>query len=401
MSTTSSESPATWRNWSGRLATTEAEIRFVRSEADAAAVAASAAAAGRTVRVTGSGHSHQPLVLTDETIVDVSGLSGVVDVDADLDAPSATIRAGTPIHSVGSALHADGLALINQGDIDRQMVGGAVATGTHGTGHELGSFSAAVLGARIAVASGEMVACSAEIERELWQAARLNLGALGIVTELTLAVRPAYRLKESGFLSTFDEIVPEIGERSMASRHFEFFWYPTKDRAVVKVIDETADEPVYPLAAEGSRVGWNYEVLPNHRTWPHTEMEYSVAAEDGPACLTAIRELLQRDFPEMGWPVEYRTLAADDVWLSTAYGRPTVTISLHQDVADDDEPLYRAAEEIFRSFDGRPHWGKINYLDADTLASMYPRWEEWWAVRDRVDPTGVFCNNYLQSIRPR
>ncbi|MEM8923139.1 MAG: D-arabinono-1,4-lactone oxidase [Actinomycetota bacterium] len=372
----------------------------LRSEADAAALAASVAAGGGTLRVAGAGHSHMPLV-PEETIVDVSALSGVLAVDHDaIGGPTVTVGAGTPIHALGPALHRHGLALQNQGDIDRQLIGGATGTGTHGTGADLGGFSSVVLGARIATAGGDLVDCSPTAEPELWQAARLHLGALGIMTQLTLAVRPAYRLREQGERSSLDQVLPSLGERSRLSRHFEFFWFPTRDLAVIKVIEETDDAPEYPLAEEGSRVGWNYEVLPNHRTWLHTEMEYSVPIDQGPACLAAIRRLLADDHPDMGWPVEYRTLAADDVWLSTARDRPTVTISLHLPVDDDERPLFAAAEEVFRSFDGRPHWGKVNYLTGAELASMHADWDRWWAVRDRIDPSGAFLNDYLRSIRP-
>lgn len=391
--------PAAWRNWSGRLSTSDATVRQIRSEADAAAVAAETSSRGTTLRVAGAGHSHMPLVPTDDTIVDLSGLTGLISVDAERS--QATIRAGTPVYALGPALHAHGLALTNQGDIDRQFIGGAVATGTHGTGVGLQNFSASVVGARLALASGELVDCSPDEEPDLWQAVRLNLGALGIVTRLTLQLRPAYRLKEEGFTASYAELAPRLDELVGASRHFEFFWFPVADRAAAKAIDETQEEPVYPLGDEGSRIGWNYEVLPNHRTWPHTEIEYSVPAEHGPACLDAIRTMLKADFPDMAWPVEYRSLAADDVWMSTAYERETVTISLHCDVGHDDEPLFRASEEIFRSFEGRPHWGKINYLDRDVLSTIHPRWSDWWRVRDEVDPNGTFLNSYLKSIRPR
>jgi L-gulonolactone oxidase len=129
-------------------------------------------------------------------------------------------------------------------------------------------------------------------------------------------------------------------------------------------------------------------------------MEYSVPAAQGPACMRAIRELILKDFAGLKWPVEYRTLAADDVWLSTAYDRPTVTISVHQDVNEDDEPYFRASEEIFKSFSGRPHWGKVQYLDGTTLAARHPRWGDWWKARDAVDPDGIFLNEYLRAVRP-
>lgn len=391
--------PPTWSNWSGRLRVDDGRLVHVRTDADAAAVAARATADGSTIRIAGAGHSHAPLV-PNETIVDVSAMSGVTSVEIGEDGAVATVGAGSPIHTLGPALHRYGLALHNQGDIDRQLIGGAVATGTHGTGATLGNLSSAVVGARIATAAGDIVDCSADERPELWQAARHHLGALGIVTQLSLSVRPAYRLRERGERRTLDEVLPELAELSTGSRHMEFFWFPVADRVVLKMIDETDDEPEYPLAAEGRRVAWNYEVLPNHRTWPHTEMEYSVPIERGPECLAAIRDLLAADFADMGWPVEYRVLAADTVWMSAAYERPTATISLHLPVGDDERPMYAAAEAIFRSFGGRPHWGKVNFLTGEELAAIHPRWSDWWSARDEIDPEGVFLNDYLRSIRP-
>ena len=385
-----SDRPPRWTNWSGRLTATDATVRHVRSEEDAAAVAAGS---GETVRVVGAGHSHARLVPGADVIVDVSALSGVIDVDAS--SKRAWVWAGTPIYALGRPLHDAGLALANQGDIDRQFIGGAVATGTHGTGVELTNLSAIVTGARIALASGEVV----DADADLLRAARLHLGAFGIVTRLELGLRDAYKLKERSWTAPFEDL--DLEALPMQSRHFEFFWLPTRDLAMAKAIDETDDEPEYPLAEEGSRVGWSYEVLPNHRAWRHTEMEYSVPADDGPACMRAIRDLIRRDFPDMPWAVEYRTLAADDVWLSTAYERATVTISLHMAAESDERPLFGAGEQIFRSYDGRPHWGKVNYLDGDQLARIHGRWRDWWAVRDAHDPEGTFLNDYLRSIRPR
>ncbi|MDX1382730.1 MAG: D-arabinono-1,4-lactone oxidase [Thermoanaerobaculia bacterium] len=387
---------AKWSNWSGRHRC-EAGLRFLRSEEDAAALAAEAAATGRTLRVAGAGHSHAPLVPNGDLIADVSGLSGVVTADAAT--KRAWIRAGTPIHALGPALRDAGLALHNQGDIDRQTLAGAVATGTHGTGHELSNLSAAVTGARVALASGELVDCGPDRHPELWQAARLSLGALGIVTRLELQLREAYRLAERSERLPFTELAASIEARSAAGRHFEFFWRPIEDVAFVKRIDETDREPEYPLAREGARVAWSYEVLPSHRDWRHTELEYSLPAAAGPAAMAEIRSLLRSDFPDMPWPVEYRTLAQDDVWLSTAYRRPTVTISLHQAVEEDEAPMFRAAERILLDHGGRPHWGKVSYVEADRLAAMYERWDDWWRVRDEHDPGDTFLNDHLRSIR--
>lgn len=388
----------TWHNWSRRLQAHPARLVFARSEGELSALVRRAAGERRPVRAAGAGHSHAPLVPSDGVLIDTSALAGVISIDTA--AQTARVRAGTPIHALGPALHAAGLALTNQGDIDRQAIAGACATGTHGTGTTLRNLSAAVLGMRLLLASGEFVDCDPDRNPALWQAARLHLGAFGIVTELVLQLRNAYRLAERGWVAALDDLLPQVPALAAEARHFEFFWYPHDDRAVAKRIDETTADPAYPLADEGGRVGWSHEVLPNHRPHRHTEMEYSVPAEHGLDCLMALRAMIRERFSELRWPVEYRTLAADDVWLSTAYQRDSVTISVHQDIREDDEPYFRACEAIFLEFGGRPHWGKVHYLDGAALAHRHPRWAHWWQARDQADPDGVFLNDFLRGLRP-
>jgi FAD/FMN-containing dehydrogenase len=387
-----------WSNWSGRHQAEPSRLHFVRSEDDAAALATGARERGRTIRVAGGGHSHAPLVPNSEIIADISALSGVIS--ADPDTQRAWVRAGTPIYALGPGLHQHGMALLNQGDIDRQTIGGACATGTHGTGRGAANLSAAVVGARFATSAGEIEECGLTSNPMLCNAARLNLGSIGIITALELQLRGSYRLAESAFVTTGAEAEARIAELMEENDRFEFYWSPQTDHAFVKRMNETEDPAVYPVASEGKRVGWSFEVYPSHRAQLHTEMEYSVAAADGPACFSAIKELITSDFPDVEMPVEYRAIAPDDVWLSTANGRETVSISVHRDIEHDERPLFRACEEIFLDHGGRPHWGKVNFLDREQLAGMHSDWDRWWQTRDEIDPDGTFLNDYMRSIRP-
>ncbi|HIL01658.1 MAG TPA: FAD-binding protein [Myxococcales bacterium] len=389
---------AEWSNWSGRIHAAPHTILVPGSEDEIVQAVRGAADRGLSVRVVGAAHSHSPLVPTDGVLLDLAQLTGVVHADGET--LTARLRPGTRIADLGAPLRAQGVALLNQGDIDRQAIAGAVATGTHGTGSALRNLSAGLLGARIVQADGSVQECSAQREPELFEAARLNLGGLGILSELTLRVRPAYRLQEKMWLEPVDAVLDRLDELTGATRHFEFFWMPGSDRAACKSLAETDAEPVYPLAEEGKRRGWSDEVLANHRPDKHSEMEYSIPKEHGADCFRALREMLHRDFPDLAWPLEYRTLAADDVWLSTAYRRETVTLSVHQGVDQDDEPLFRACEAIFRGYAGRPHWGKVHFQSADDLAGLYPRWADWWRVRDHWDPECRFLNPHLQALRP-
>ncbi len=387
-----------WQNWSGRHKSKVQDLCFVRSEEDTMALVAGIAAKQRTVRVIGSGHSHSKLVPNDQVLIDTTGLAGVLSIDASK--KTAVVAAGSKIYSLGQPLRSVGLALKNQGDIDRQAIAGACATGTHGTGRNLQNLSASVVGMTLVTATGELTHCSPQKNTELWRCARLSLGAFGVVTRLELQLREAFKLKESGLQMNYDELAPQILELIDLHDRFEFFWFPQSDEATVKITNETDEPPVYPIAEEGQRLAWSYEVMPSHRPHLHTEMEYSIPAEHGPECFARIRELLRTQFKDVAWPVEYRTVAADDLPLSMANGRATVTISVHQDIREDESDYYAACETVFLEYGGRPHWGKVNYLSGEQLAQLHPDWQAWWQIRDEVDPQGVFLNEYLRSIRP-
>ncbi|MEM9743085.1 MAG: D-arabinono-1,4-lactone oxidase [Pseudomonadota bacterium] len=381
-----------WSNWSGRHHTNTASLAFVRSEEDACAQVQAARDAGQRLRVAGAGHSHYPLVPTDGRVLDLSGLSGVVSVDAERQ--RAWVWAGTPIYALGNALHREGLALHNQGDIDRQAIAGAVATGTHGTGLALGNLATAVTGLRLINGDGQLETLPNA------GAARISLGAFGVVTQLELALRPRYRLAEHAYEATLEEVLSQADELAERHRHFEFFWYPQNDRAIVKTIDETDEHARYPLAAEGQRRAYSHEVLPNHRPKRHTEMEYAVPRREAIACMRELAALVQRDFPQVRWPLEFRTVAQDDVWLSQAYEQDVVTLSVHEGIDTDETAYFRASESLFRGVGGRPHWGKVHYLSGNELAAIHPRWNDWWAARERFDPRGTFLNDHLARWRP-
>lgn len=305
-------------------------------------------------------------------------------------------------------LHRLGLGLINQGDIDRQSIAGAISTGTHGTGPGLGSFSTAVVGLRIVLADGTVVNCSDGEEPELFTVARHSLGAVGLLTEVTLQVRERYRLEERQWIASPEEVFADIDRLIGATRHFEFFWVPDRDLCACKSLDELparpqpSDEEIEPVVDVAKRVrhGWSHQIISSIRDDRHTEMEYAVPAEMGPACFAELRDMIHTDFPDLAWPLEYRTVAADDLMISAARGRPTVTISAHQDISLDDRPLFTACEEIFRRYDGRPHWGKVHYQTGDELAALHPQYRRWWELRDRFDPRGLFVTADLARLRP-
>lgn len=398
---------ATWQNWSGGVTCAPRRRVAPRSEAELADLLREARRDETTVRVAGSGHSFVPLCATDGLLLSLDAMQGIVATDPER--REATILAGTELHRLGEPLLAAGLGLANMGDIDRQALAGAVATGTHGTGPTLGSLSTQIVGLRLLLASGDPLDCSPTREPAVFAAARLSLGLLGVVTHLTLRLLPAYRLHERSWALPFDDCLTQLDDLIAANRHFEFFWSPPDDACALKVLNPTDrapwTAPAPPAAPDGlarylgpERVDWSHRIFPSDRQRRFNEIEFAVPAADGPACLRDLRTLMQRRHRDVAWPVEYRTQRADDIPLSPAQGRATVTISLHQAADRPYGPFFRDAEAIFRHYRGRPHWGKIHYHRAAELRDLYPHFEEFERVRRQLDPSGRFLNRYLRDL---
>jgi FAD/FMN-containing dehydrogenase len=388
--------PQSWCNWSRSVQCTPRRIERPTSEAELAARLRGAWADGLPVRVAGSGHSHSPLVATDGLLLGLGALDGIEASDpAGLEA---TVRAGTVLSRLGAPLRALGMAMENLGDVDVQALAGAIATGTHGTGRRLRNLSSQVVGVRLYTAAGERLECSEQSSPRVFAAARLSLGALGVIAAVRLRLVPAYRLHERIWREDVEPALERLDERIAAHRHFEFFWLPHKDRLELKALDpsQLPDGPVPGRPRE--RVGPSHEILPSVRDVAHVEMEYAVPAEHGVACFREIRERMRRRHPDVLWPVEFRTLAADDAPLSPAQGRETVTISLHQAAELPYREFFTDCEAIFRNVAGRPHWGKLHGCRAAQLRGLYPRWDEFHAARRELDPHGRLLNDHLREL---
>jgi FAD/FMN-containing dehydrogenase len=370
-------------------------------EREVSAAVRDAARARHTLRVAGSGHSFTPLVATDGVLLSLDSLQGIESCDRA--ACRATIRAGSKIASLGEPLREAGMALANQGDVDVQALAGAISTGTHGTGATLGSLSSQIVGLRVVTAGGETLEIDGEREPDLLAAARVSLGVLGVITAARLQLVPAYRLHERVWRVGIDECLAGLDEHVRGHRHFEFFWYPHKDYAEMKTLDPTDAAPGELRSEDdgkrkGERIDWSYRIFPTVRDLRFNEMEYAVPAASGPGCFRAVRRRMRERHPDVVWPVEYRTVAADGGWLSPAHARDSVAISLHQDAALPCDAFFADLEPIFHEHGGRPHWGKIHTAGAARLAALYPCWERFRALRDRLDPGGLFLNPYLREL---
>jgi len=406
------------------------------STAEVVAAVGAAAEAGHTMRVAGAGHSFTEAVLTDGTLLSLDRMSRVLEVDRA--SGLVRVQAGITLHDLNGALWEHGLAFENLGDIDAQSIAGATATATHGTGHGLPNLSAALHSIELVTGDGTVVECNEESDADAWRAARVSIGALGVVTEVTVRAVPAFTLEGVDEPMPLEATLDRLGELAAGSEHFELFAFPHSGVALTRTnrrVDATPEprsaartwvedillrNHAFELAcrigrrrpsliprlnraitrASGTtrRVDRSYEIFASPRRVRFTEMEYAIPRADGPAAVRAVLAMIGERRLPVPFPLEVRFVAGDDALLSPATGRGTCYVAVHQYRGMEWEPLLRATEEIMDGFGGRPHWGKRHFQSAATLAARYPEWKRFAAVRARLDPDGRFANGYVRRV---
>ncbi|CAM5335546.1 D-arabinono-1,4-lactone oxidase [Streptomyces aurantiogriseus] len=436
MSSTASGKNGTWRNWGGNVVARPAREVTPASVDELAAAVLRAAEDGLKVKAVGTGHSFTSIAATDGVLVRPQLLTGIRAVDRDN--MTVTVEAGTPLKRLNMALAREGLSLTNMGDIMEQTVSGAASTGTHGTGRESSSIAAQIKALELVTADGSVLTCSEKENPEVFAAARIGLGALGIVTALTFAVEPIFLLTAREEPMPFDKVLADFDELWAENEHFEFYWFPHTGSTNTKRNNRSAG----PRKPVGQFAGWfedeflsngvfqaaqwvgravpatvptiarisskalsarsytdiPYKVFTSPRRVRFVEMEYAVPREAVTETLCELKAMVDRSGLRVSFPVEVRTAPADDITLSTASGRDSAYIAVHMVKGTPYRAYFTAAERIFTAHEGRPHWGKVHTRDAEYLAGVYPRFEEFTALRDRLDPDRLFQNDYLRRV---
>ncbi len=393
--TLSKKEPTVWQNWSGSQQHRLTAFSQPESLEELIRLLARAGTENMKVRCVGSAHSFVPF-WTDDVIVSLDGFSDLLEVNNT--ACTAKMGAGIKLHDLGPLLWAQGLSLTQQGDIDRQSLAGALSTGTHGTGADLRNLPSACVAFSLLTAAGNLIEVTPQTHADVFAAGRLSLGLLGVITDVTLKLDPAFYLHEKNWQTSVEACAEELPHLISDNRHFEFFWVPNSDCMQMKTLNISEESP-HRISSD-EVIGPAFEIFPSEREVKFNEMEYSVPAEEGWACFAELREMLLRDFPKLPWPLEYRTLASDHLPLSPAFERDSVTISVHQGAERDYTPLFEAAESVFRNYQGRPHWGKCHTLTAEQLSSLYPKFEDFLALRAELDPQQRFLTASLARLFP-
>ncbi|WP_255953506.1 D-arabinono-1,4-lactone oxidase [Streptomyces odontomachi] len=441
---------AIWRNWAGNVTARPARQATPAGVDELSAAVRDAAEDGLKVKAVGAGHSFTAAAATDGLLIRPQLLAGIHRIDVPNSpqgsggtpmAGTVTVGAGTPLKRMNTALAREGLSLTNMGDIMEQTVSGAVSTGTHGTGRDSGSIAMQLRGLELVTADGSVLSCSAqgtEEERAVFAAARIGLGALGVLSSLTFAVEPVFLLTAREEPMTLDRVTAEFDALCAENEHFEFYWFPHTGNCNTKRNNRSAGPP----APVGRVSGWfedellsngvfqavnvlgravpavvpaiarlssralsartytdiPYKVFTSPRRVRFVEMEYALPREALVDALRELKAMIDRSRLRISFPVEVRTAPADDIPLSTAFGRDSAYIAVHMYRGTPYRAYFTEAERIFTAHGGRPHWGKVHTRDAAYLSEVYPRFAEFTALRDRLDPDRVFGNDYLRRV---
>ncbi|AKD05349.1 D-arabinono-1,4-lactone oxidase [Pontibacter korlensis] len=387
-----------WVNWSGSIKFSPASIEKPETEEQIALLVQRAHQAGRKIRVVGAGHSSSPLVATKDTLVSLENFKGVHQYD--LKSKTATLGAGMTVDEVNEDLLDIGLAVLNTGDVDVQTMAGAISTGTHGSGIKLKNLSSMLIGGRLVTGTGQIKDFTAD-SMDLLNSLRVSMGTCGIFTSITLQLEEAYQLYRREWCCHTDIALKHVDELIQGNRNFDFYWYPRSDEVKLRTLnrcEHTMDAIPYAKQVE-EKAGWVGEILPKSRQLKFDEMEYALPYEAGPLCFQEIRKRMKEKHREtVGWRVLYRTVKADEAYLSPAFGRDTVTISLHHNAGLPFWRFFQDIEPIFQAYAGRPHWGKKYTMRAAELQALYPKWEQFHQVRRQLDPEGVFLSPFMQAI---
>lgn len=416
-----------WSNWAGNAHSYPAERVAPASEADLI----TAMGGPKPIRPVGSGHSFTALVPTEGTLLSLDRLSGLVSHDPA--ALTATVRAGTKLSALGPALAAIGQEMPNLPDINKQTLAGGLATGTHGTGKGVKALHGEVTAMRLVLPSGEVAECSRDTRPELFHAARVGLGAFGVISEVTLQNGPLSRVKKVVTLVDTEQVLADWPALAERHRNAEFLVLPFTGKSAL-ITHDTTDEPVRPRGADQDvetlmalknlrdlfeftpdlrrraaqaamadippevAVDEGWKLLSNERPVRFKEMEYHVPIAQQVGALREIIARVERDAPGVFFPIEARIIAADDAWLSPFYQRECGSIAVHAWYREDHQWMFDLAEPVLRETGGRPHWGKLHSLGAAELKTLYPMFAEAQTVRRSVDPAGHMLNPFVQRI---
>lgn len=423
----------TWKNWAENVICNPEQILKPSSEEEIISIIQTAAKNEKSIRMVGNGHSFSGLVETDSIIVALDNWGGLINVEGQV----ATVKAGSNIKFLGEELYQNGLAQENLGDIDVQSIAGAISTGTHGTGVEFGNLATQVEEMTFINAKGERITCSESQNHDIFKAAQVSLGSMGVITQIKLKCLPKYILELRNVKSNITDTLAKLEQYKKENRNFEFYYFPYTETVQLKISNVTETEPkeggilqylndivlengAFKLFSEISRIipsqsrnvsklvgafvgeskrnTWSHRVYATSRLVRFTEMEYNIPDAAFEECILEVKKKIEDTRYDLHFPIECRFVKGDDIWMSPAYERDSAYIAVHMYKGMPYKKYLSDMEAIFKKYDGRPHWGKLHYQTADSLRAIYPKWDDFHAIRKEMDPNGMFLNQHLRRV---
>ena len=426
---------ASWSNWAGNQRAEGISLFKPKTELELQQIVRHAVANNKRVKAVGSGHSFTAIALAEETLVDLSNYDAVIAIDKSKN--TVTAQAGVQLSKINGVLHQNGLAMQNLGDIAYQTIAGAISTSTHGTGVKFTGIANQVVALRIVLADSSVVDCSATSNPELFNCARVGLGAIGLISTVTIQLVPAFNLRVIEEPMRVDELLANLDHHVATNDHFEFFWVPHTGWALTKRNNRTTEaaKPMsglshwysktlmenyafgavcmlgrakpslipklakaLPSSGRNEYCDASHKIFASKRIVKFYEMEYAIPREACVEALNRVRRMVSDSGFFLNFPVEVRFTAPDEIPLSTASNRESAYIAVHIYKGMNYVPYFKEVESIMNSYQGRPHWGKLHFQNAQTLAPRYPQWDVFQGVRNLVDPTRVFANRYTETV---
>jgi len=427
-----------WKNWAGNQQSKPVRIERPASESDVVEIIRQAVLNKQRVKVVGSGHSFTGIAVPDEVMIDLTRLNQVRNVDHS--GGLITVQAGIVLSDLNAHLELHQLSMPNLGDVTYQTLAGALSTSTHGTGLHRTGLAAQIRAFKMVSASGEVLVCSPLENAEIFHCGRVSLGALGVITEVTLNVVPAFNLRAVEQPMRISDVLDNYSQLIEENDFFEFYWVPHTKWALTKannVSSDAIDSPgrfatwynkmflenyafgvlcrigrlfptlipklatILPSSGRVEYVNVSHRIFSSKRLVKFYEMEYSISLNSLVPALREVMSMVEDRGFRISFPVEVRCTGSDDIPFSTSTGRRSAYIAVHMFKGSEYGDYFSAVEAILRKYEGRPHWGKIHNLNANDISSLYPEYQRFIEVRNQLDPEGVFTNDYLRRVLGR
>ncbi|KAF9959674.1 hypothetical protein BGZ72_009030 [Mortierella alpina] len=410
----------TFENWARTFRCVPEQYYTPSTEEEVIKIIHLARLSGKRVKAIGTGHSPSDLACTDGIMINTDKLDELLHVDKEK--RTVTVAAGMKLEKLHKLLELRDLAISNLGSISEQSVAGAMSTATHGTGAEYASLCASVLDLTFITATGAMIYCSKSEKPDIFNAAVCSLGALGIITRMTLQCEPAFRLENKQEPAKLDEVLNNLDSIIHSAEHVRLWWYPHTDNVVVWRANRTTKSRPIERVDDSVKV-FNFDCLfPQYVNewsipWSRTAEAVraldqfiengSVKVESGVGVDESIDEKNEHALKvvkkeaglKVHFPIEIRFVKKDDVWLSPAYGVDSCYIGIIMYRPYGKPVPYKrfwaGFEQIMASFEGRPHWAKAHSVSFEGLKQSYPKLAAFSEIRQQLDPEGMFLNDYL------